>query len=123
MEYDPNQQIKVLIEMVVVKLNLEKPEDYLKAETAVRTLIYKDYQGSDIKVTNQKQFHYLLPKLQKAFVLRQFEKRREPVREAVAVLERMDKGTQYPDMIGYKHVKDLLMDSDGTALERCVNIS
>ena len=52
----------------------------------------------------------MLPKLQKAFVLHQFEKIDEPVTEAIGVLERMEKSTQYPDMIGYKLVRDLSMD-------------
>ena len=65
----------------------------------------------------------MLPKLQKAFVLHQFEKIDEPVTEAVGVLERMEKSTQYPDMIGYKLVRDLSMDQTGTTLAKCINIS
>ena len=35
----------------------------------------------------------------------------------------MEKSTQYPDMIGYKLVRDLSMDQTGTTLAKCVNIS
>ena len=50
-EYDRNQQAKVLLELIKYKLDLCKPEDYLKAEQAVINLIIEErFEDSDMDV-------------------------------------------------------------------------
>ena len=51
----------------------------------------------------------------------QFSQSDHLVNEAVCVLDRMDPATEYPKMIGYHLVRDLMVDCEGT-LPRCINI-
>ena len=63
LDYSTDQKIKTLIELIGATLDLSKPSDFFKAESAVRSLIYMDYQGTEIAQANHKDLHYLLPKL------------------------------------------------------------